>query len=79
MLGRFRLTFYQKPIIIGDVRIYPGDVVFGDIDGVIIIPRDLAYDVLIRSEAIRDNEVNIKKMVNDGVTPSEVVQRGGYF
>lgn len=79
MLGRFRITGWQVPIMIGEVRIYPGDVVFGDIDGVIVIPRRLAYDVLLRAEAIRDNEVGIAQMIDSGMTPSEVVQGGGYF
>lgn len=79
MLGRFRMIAYQIPVIIGEVRIYPGDVVFGDIDGVLVVPRDLAYDVLVRSEAIRDNEVHIKEMVDSGMTPKDVVDQGGYF
>lgn len=79
MLGRFRTTAWQVPIMIGEVRIFPGDVVFGDIDGVIVVPRSLAYDVLLRAEAIRDNEVEIKEMVSSGMRPSEVVANGGYF
>jgi len=79
MLGRFRIIGYQIPIQIGNVIIYPGDVVFGDIDGVLIIPRNIAYEVLIRAEKIRSNEVEIKKWVNDGMSPSEVVKKGGYF
>lgn len=79
MLGRFRMIGWQMPIKLGDVMIYPGDVMFGDIDGVIVIPRSVAYDVLIKSEDIKENEKEIKQMIVDGLTPSEVVKRGGYF
>ena len=79
MLGRFRITAWQVPIMIGEVRIYPGDVVFGDIDGVIIIPRKLAYDVLLRAETIQDSEIGISKMIDSGMSPSQVVEGGGYF
>ena len=79
MLGRFRITAWQVPIMIGEVRIYPGDIVFGDIDGVIIIPRKLAYDVLLRAETIRDSEIGISKMIDSGMSPSQVVEGGGYF
>lgn len=79
MLGRFRLTSYQKPIQIGGVTICPGDVVMGDIDGCICIPREIAYQVLLEAEKIRDNEMEIKKMVGGGMRPSEVVKNGGYF
>jgi regulator of RNase E activity RraA len=79
MMGRFRMIAYQVPVSIGNVRIYPGDVVFGDIDGVIIVPRDMAYDVLVKAEEIRDHEVEIKAMVNQGLSPQDVVKKGGYF
>lgn len=79
MLGRFRVIDYQKPIMIGNVQIYPGDIVMADIDGCIVVPRRMAYDVLIRAEKIRDNEVGIKKMIDDGLPPREVVEKGGYF
>lgn len=79
MLGRFITVANQVPIRIGEVDIFPGDVVFGDIDGVIIVPRSKAYDVLLRAERIRDNEKEIRKMVSDGMEPTEVVARGGYF
>ncbi len=79
MLGRFRIHAYQKPILIGNVTIYPGDVIFGDIDGVIVVPREHAYEVLIRSEAIKRDEVQIKEWVLSGMLPTEVVKKGGYF
>lgn len=79
MLGRFRLTGYQKPITIGGVTVHPGDVMLGDIDGCICIPQDIAFEVLVEAEKIRDNEVEIKKMVGGGMRPSEVVKNGGYF
>lgn len=79
MLGRFRLIDWQIPVRIGQVLLYPGDIVFGDIDGVIVVPREMAYEVLQRAEYIKENEKEIKQMVLDGLTPTEVVQKGGYF
>jgi 4-hydroxy-4-methyl-2-oxoglutarate aldolase len=79
MLGRFRITGWEIPIKIGDVIIYPGDVVFGDIDGVIIIPRAIAYEILLRAEQIRDGETELKRWVREGLSPSAIVERGGYF
>jgi len=79
MLGRFRLVDWQIPIRLGNVFINPGDVIFGDIDGVIVIPREIAYEVLIKAEYIMENEKEIKRMVLEGLAPTEVVRRGGYF
>lgn len=79
MLGRFRMFHYQKPVRIGEVTIRPGDWIFGDIDGVICIPAENAYDVLLRAEGILKKEVGIRDMVNSGIKPTEVVAQGGYF
>lgn len=79
MMGRFRMIGYQVPINIGGVHIYPGDIVFGDIDGCIIVPRCEAYEVLIRAEEIKTNEKEIKNMIIEGLSPTEVVKNGGYF
>ncbi|WP_294478222.1 RraA family protein [uncultured Victivallis sp.] len=79
MLGRFRMYYYQKPIRIGEIVIEPGDWIFGDIDGAIRIPADIAYDVLLKAEKLLDREVGIRGMVNSGLRPTEVVKKGGYF
>lgn len=79
MLGRTRIEAYQVPVKIGDVSIFPGDIAFGDIDGCLIIPRDIAYDILLRAEAVKKNEESIDAWIQEGVTPTEIVDRGGYF
>lgn len=79
MLGRFRISGWQIPVRIGEVDIFPGDIVFGDIDGVIIVPRDIAYDVLLRAEEIAASEGQLKKWVAEGMSTTEIVDRGGYF
>jgi hypothetical protein len=40
-LSRCKIIAYQAPIKIGKVIIKPRDVIFGDIDGVVVIPRDI--------------------------------------
>lgn len=79
MLCRYRITDWQCPIEIGGVRIYPRDIIMADADGVIVIPRPIAYDVLLRAEAIRDKEVGVADMIDSGMEPTEVVENGGYF
>lgn len=79
MMGRFRITGWGIPVEIGGVSIFPGDIVFADIDGALIVPRSLAHEVLTRSEEIVRGEARIKQWVNDGVSVDEVIDRGGYF
>lgn len=79
MLGRFRISAWQVPVEIGRVMVYPGDIVFGDIDGVVVVPRAMACEVLERAEAIQNEESEIKRWVREGMSAQEVVRRGGYF
>lgn len=79
MQGRFRINAWQKPITVGGVVIRPDDLVFGDIDGVIVVPHELIGEVLLAAEQVKRNEVEIKHMIVDGASPQDVVARGGYF
>jgi len=78
-LGRCLITHYQVPILIGDVIVRPGDVVLGDVDGVLAVPRDIAYDVLLRSEEIKRNEQKIFGWVKEGQSIHQITEKGGYF
>lgn len=78
-LGRCLITHYQIPIKIGDVDIKPGDIVLGDIDGVLVVPRAIAYDVLVRAEEIKSNEKKIFSWVNEGQSIQQITEKGGYF
>lgn len=78
-LGRCLITHYQVTIQIGDVTIKPGDVILGDIDGVLVVPREVAYEVLIRAEEIIENEKVIFGWVNEGRSVQDITDKGGYF
>jgi len=78
-LGRCLITHYQVTLAIGGVTIKPGDVVLGDIDGVLVVPREIAYKVLLRAEEILNNEKVIFDWVKEGQTIQEISQKGGYF
>ncbi len=78
-LGRCLITHYQTPIMIRGVVIKPGDVVLGDIDGVVVVPRDIAYDILLRAEEIRANEKKIFGWVAEGQSIHQITEKGGYF
>lgn len=78
-LGRCLITHYEIPIRLGDTVIRPGDVIMGDIDGVLCVPRDLAYPVLLRAEEIKANEQKIFAWVAQGESVQEITRKGGYF
>lgn len=78
-LGRCLITHYQVPIQIGNTIIKPDDIILGDIDGVLVVPRNIACEVLLRAEEIRENEKKIFGWVKEGQTVQEITGKGGYF
>lgn len=78
-LGRCLITHYQIPIQIGNIIIKPDDILLGDIDGVLVVPRDIAYEVLLRAEEIKENEKKIFGWVKEGQSVHEITEKGGYF
>ncbi|RUT67985.1 RraA family protein [Flavobacterium cupreum] len=78
-LGRCLITDYQVPLQIGNVIIKPGDIVLGDVDGVLVVPRDIAFEVLVRAEEIKENEKKIFGWVAEGQSVRDITDKGGYF
>ena len=78
-LGRTMITHYQIPVQIGDVFVRPGDLILGDADGAVCVPRDIAVEVLLRAEEVVANEKKIFSWVEEGQTIEEITQKGGYF
>lgn len=56
----------QVPIAIGRVTIRPGDVIFGDIDGVIAIPRERVRDVADSADELGRNEAAARDRILSG-------------
>lgn len=76
---RWRLEDWNVPIEIGDVEVQPGDVLLGDVDGVVHVPRDIALEVLEAAEETADTETDVRQAVGDGVDPVEAYEQYGKF
>ncbi len=49
--GAERAGWIDEPVICGGVIVYPGDIVLGDCDGVVIVPAARALEIVERSAA----------------------------
>lgn len=56
----------QTPIVCAGMRIDPGDVVVADDDGIVVVRREKAEDVLAASRARVENEAAKRKRLADG-------------
>ena len=54
--GRYVTSAVQVPVICGGVRVNPGDIIVGDRDGVVVVPREQAAKVLETALAMEETE-----------------------
>lgn len=78
-VGRFNIVDHQVPVSIGGVRISPGDYVFGDQDGVVVIPRDLMLEVLEKAEKVKSTEDDIRVAIGEGGRLIDLYKKHGRF
>ena len=76
---RVQLDGLQVAVNIGDARVAPGDILRGDADGVVAIPRQHEIEVLDAAEAIAVAEDAIRKSVREGKRLDEARKEYGYF
>ena len=72
---RSRLRGWQIPIWFNGVLIRPGDFIVGDSDGVLVIPQEIAEEVLVEVEKRADEETETRKLLKDGVSAEEASRR----
>jgi regulator of RNase E activity RraA len=75
---RVQVEAMNGPVNIGDARVEPGDLLRGDADGVLVIPRAHEDAVLAAAETIDAVEQQIRAALNDGQTLAEARRRLGY-
>lgn len=78
-IGRWEMIACQQPVAIGGIIVKPGDVVFGEFDGVLVIPHEQAESVLLKAEAIVAAEARVRDEVRLGGTPLESLDRHGHI
>jgi regulator of RNase E activity RraA len=76
---RWRVSDWAQPITIGGVRIGLGDVIVGDLDGVVVVPRRAAQEVLTRCEKLVGAEARVRSAVRRGMSPLEAYEKFGAF
>ena len=75
---RVQVEAMNGPVNIGDARVHPGDLLRGDSDGVVVIPKEHEDRVLAAAEEIDAVESQIRQFVNEGMTLAEAREQLGY-
>ena len=74
---RGHVVDFRLPIEIEGVHIHPGDIVFGDIDGVCIVPRQAERDVFNGAFEKARGEKTARKGLESGMTARAVFEKYG--
>src|SRR5215471_21610518 len=75
---RVQLEAVNGPVNIGDARVDAGDILRGDADGVIAIPKAHENDILTVAEEIDATEEKIRRAVQSGMTQSDARRQHKY-
>jgi regulator of RNase E activity RraA len=74
---RGKVIDFRVPLEIGQVRIEPGDVVFGDVDGVCVIPAAAVDEACTRAlEKVRGEDL-VRRAIEDGMSTAEAFKTFG--
>jgi regulator of RNase E activity RraA len=62
----------MEPISCGGVVVHPGDLVMGDINGVVVVPAAEIEDVLAEAKKIIQADAFWQKAIEQGRDPAEI-------
>jgi regulator of RNase E activity RraA len=68
---RSKVIDFRVPIEVGSVRIEPGDLVIGDVDGVVVVPAEVEAEVIERSLEKAATENVVLKAIEGGMSATE--------
>jgi 4-hydroxy-4-methyl-2-oxoglutarate aldolase len=66
----------NHPLILDNVTIYPGDLILGDRDGVVVVKREDAAEILQKSKAREEKEETLKERLKRGESTLDILGFG---
>ena len=76
-MGRGKVMAYDVPVRCGEVLVQPGDLVFADFDGVVVVPPDVEDEALKCAADKANKENTSRKELFEGKTLREVYDKYG--
>ena len=74
---RGKVIDFRVPIEIEGVRINPGDIIFGDMDGVLVIPQQIEEEVIQKAYEKAVGEKMVAEGIRHGLAAKESFDRYG--
>lgn len=64
-LGRFKTLAANVPVLCGGIMVHPGDLIVGDLDGVVVVPMANVEDVLRMATEIEVREAEQARLIRE--------------
>jgi regulator of RNase E activity RraA len=64
-LGRFKTVSANEPTQCGGITVNPGDLIIGDLDGVVVVPKAHAEEVLKMATEIEEREAEQARLIRE--------------
>jgi len=77
--GRGQVVAHHVPLAVEGVKVRPGDIVFGDIDGVLVVPREMESDAISAALEKSRKEKTALRDLAAGRRSAEVFKAHGVF
>lgn len=74
---RMKVADFRVPIEIGAVRIQEGDLVFGDVDGVLIVPESVLEETIMKALEKARGEKLVRKEIEAGMSSTDAFKKYG--
>lgn len=74
---RTQVVDYRCTIEVGQVTVHDGDYIFGDVDGVLVIPKEIAGEVVEEALDKASREKGLRKAVESGMPVTEAFAKFG--
>ncbi len=75
--GRGQVLDYRVPLEIEGVAVMPGDILLGDVDGVVVLPREMEQAVVARALEQARKEKTARTMLLNGARAQDVFTETG--
>lgn len=76
-LGRMDGKELNIPIVCGGVKVAPGDLVFADVVGVVVVPQGIADEVIAKAWEKVQGESTVRKELRNGAGVEETFRKYG--
>ena len=74
---RTRVAGYRRTVEVGQATVHPGDLVFGDLDGVVVIPKKIERKVIEHALVKARGEKLVRKEIEAGMSSTAAFKKYG--